>query len=95
MVETYYEHRQNVMTLNQLPIGTTIFFFKNGKERYLKKIRPNKHFPNPWYSAETGFTFRSERIPSDWKVLTIGRTAINNAQKNTRTGDKFYRKFRY
>jgi len=94
-MNTYKEHRMNVMALNKLPTGTVIYFYKNGKERYLKKILPNKMYKYPWYSAETGYSFPSERIPSDWRIMATPHHTINNAQKVMTTRDKFRARFRY
>ena len=95
MAGLYQQYKMNVDALDRLPIGTTISFFKDGKERYLRKIRTNDSFPYPWYSTETGQTIPSKRVPAEWSVLPGCGQANNIAQQKRQTRDKFRARYQY
>lgn len=60
---------RDIRELEALPVGTTIYFFWNGKERYLRKIRTSERYPLPWYSREYDHCVQSRDVPSGWQVM--------------------------
>lgn len=55
--------------LNSLPVGTTIRFVSNGKERYLRKIRTTERYWSPWYDPIRGESVKETSIPKNWDIL--------------------------
>lgn len=88
-------YNNNKKSLIALPIGTTIYFFWNGKERYLRKIRPTERYPYYWYSMEFGTSIPDEKIPSDWRVMQFYGLANNNAQRDVHRRDKYCARYQY
>ena len=59
----------NKLTLDSLPVGTTIRFVRNGKEQYLRKIRTNARYWSPWYDPVKGESVNPNTVPREWQVL--------------------------
>ena len=90
----YAMHRRAIKLLEDLPVGTTIYFLQNGKERYLRKIRPTAAYPHPWYSMEYGTSIPDNKVPSGWSVMYLGQ-ANNNAQRRKPKCEKYRANYRY
>jgi len=55
--------------LSDLPVGTTIFFLYNGKERYLRKAYRRNSRETGWYSREMDDFVPDYKVPSNWRVM--------------------------
>ena len=57
------------VSLASLPYGTTIRFFSNGKERYIRKIRPGGRYWSSWYDPVRCESVKETSIPRNWDIL--------------------------
>ena len=57
------------LTLESLPVSSTIRFMRNGKEHYLRKIRIGGRYFSSWYDPIRCESVKESSLPKNWQML--------------------------